>query len=51
MPTPEINGIAFNELRALLEEWAIDNDICRYPELLARDASQYIHEQLLEASA
>lgn len=46
---PTIDGIAFSELRALLEEWATDNKICAYPELLARDAANYIHDQLLVA--
>lgn len=40
---------AFQALKAVLEDWAIEYGICLYPDRLAIDAADYIHDQLLEA--
>lgn len=41
---------AFEQLRAILEDWAIEYQICIHPDRLAIDAADYIHDELLGAS-
>lgn len=43
-------GPAFEQLKAVLEDWAIEYGICPYPDALANDAAEYVRDQLLGAT-